>query len=111
MNPISVGIAGLGRSGWSIHAAGLSQLPEHYRVAAAMDFDAGRREEAATKFGCQTYDNFAALIADPAVELIVVATPNRFHAPNAIDALRAGKHVLCEKPFGTSSREAGEMIA
>jgi predicted dehydrogenase len=111
MSQITVGIAGLGRSGWAIHAAGLSQLPEQYKVAAAMDFDAGRRDEAAAKFGCKTYDNYAALVADPDVELIVVATPNRYHAPNAIEALRAGKHVLCEKPFGTSSCEAGEMIA
>lgn len=111
MTPVSVGIAGLGRSGWSIHAAGLSQLPEQYRVVAAMDFDAARRDEAAAKFGCKTYDNYATLVNDPGVELVVVATPNRFHAPNAIEALNAGKHVLCEKPFGTSSREAGDMIA
>jgi predicted dehydrogenase len=111
MKPISVGIAGLGRSGWSIHANALSDLTDTYKVVAAMDFSAERRDEAAAKFGCKTYETYAELINDPEVELVVVATPNRFHTSNAIEALRAGKHVLCEKPFGTNSSEAGEMIA
>jgi predicted dehydrogenase len=111
MKPISVGIAGLGRSGWGIHAAAAADLPELLNVVAAMDFDANRRQDAADKFDCATYDNFSALVADPEIELVVVATPNRFHAAHVLEALAAGKHVLCEKPFGTHSREAGEMIA
>jgi len=110
MKPIPVGIAGLGRSGWGIHANTLSSLPEHYQVVAVTDFDAARRDEAAAKFGCHTYESYAELVADPSVELLIVTTPNRFHAPHSIEALRAGKHVLCEKPFGINSREVDEMI-
>lgn len=109
--PIRVGIAGLGRSGWHIHANSLGQLPEQYQVVAAMDFDAGRRDEAAAKFGARTYDDYNALLADEEVELIAVATPNSAHKSNVVAALEAGKHVVCEKPFGTTSAEADEMIA
>jgi len=110
MTPIQVGIAGLGRSGWNMHAQTLSELPEQFQIVAAMDFDAARRDEAQAKFGAQTYDNYDALLADERVELVVVATPNSAHKSNVVAALQAGKHALCEKPFGTTSAEADEMI-
>ena len=53
---VKVGIAGLGRSGWNLHADTLSRMPEHYRVAAAMDVSAQRRTEAEAKFGCDTFE-------------------------------------------------------
>lgn len=111
MTPIQVGIAGLGRSGWNMHAHVLSQLPAQFRVVAAMDFSPERRDEAKAKFGAQTYDNYDALLNDENVELVVVATPNSAHKSNVVAALQAGKHALCEKPFGTTSAEADEMIA
>jgi predicted dehydrogenase len=76
-----------------------------------MDFDPGRRDEAAAKFGAKTYDDYNALLADENVELVVVATPNSAHKSNVVAALEAGKHAVCEKPFGTTSAEADEMIA
>lgn len=110
-NPIRVGIAGLGRSGWNIHAHTLKNLPEHYQVVAAMDFDAARRDEAAQTLGAATYDSYEALIADANVEVVVVATPNFLHKEHVISALEAGKHAICEKPFGASAADADEMIA
>ena len=109
MNPIKIGVAGLGRSGWNIHAKALHQLPE-FEVVAAMDFDAERRKEAETEMGARTYDNYDALIADADVEAVVVATPNFLHCEHIIGALDAGKHAICEKPFGTTSDEADAMI-
>ncbi|ESQ80509.1 oxidoreductase [Asticcacaulis sp. YBE204] len=55
--------------------------------------------------------DFDTLLADPAVELVVVATPNDLHAPQAIAALKAGKHVVIDKPFGTSIVEAESVVA
>ena len=109
MNPIKIGVAGLGRSGWNIHAKSLHQLPE-FEVVAAMDFDAERRKDAETTMGARTYDNYEALIGDADVEVIVVATPNFLHCEHIIGALDAGKHAICEKPFGTTSEEADQMI-
>lgn len=110
-NPVKVGIAGLGRSGWNIHANTVKQLPEHFQVVAAMDFAPERRDEAHNTFGARTYDSFDALIADKEVELVVVATPNFAHKEHVIAALNAGKHAVCEKPFGSTAAEADEMIA
>ena len=108
---VGIGIAGLGRSGWAIHARLLEGLPAHYRVAAVADPLAARRAEATERFGCAAYGEFAALLDDPRVEVVVVAAPSHLHAEYTIAALRAGKHVVCEKPMATSVAEAAEMAA
>ncbi len=108
--PIKVGIAGLGRSGWGIHANTLAGLPQQFQIVAAMDFSAERRDEAAAQFGATPYADYNALLADQNVEVIVVATPNSAHKDNVVAALQAGKHAVCEKPFGTTSSEADAMI-
>lgn len=105
-----MGIAGLGRSGWDIHARALEQMSDQFQIVAVMDLDGARRAEAADKFGCQTYDDFSLLASDPSVESIVVATPNFLHTAHTIEALQKGKHVVCEKPFGADSGEADAMI-
>ena len=57
------------------------------------------------------YGSYEALAADPEVEAVYVATPNNMHYENVRMCLEAGKHVLCEKPFTTSAREARELYA
>jgi len=108
---IRVGIAGLGRSGWDIHARLLEPLSDQYQVVAVVDADPDRRQEAIDRFDCQAYDDYSALLADPAVELVVVSLPNTLHADASIDALAAGKHVVCEKPMATSLADADRMVA
>ncbi len=108
---IRVGIAGLGRSGWSIHAHLIEKLPEQYQVVAALDADAARRREAADRFACHTYTTYDDLLADDDVELMVVALPSHLHADGSIAALDAGKHVVCEKPMATSLSDADRMVA
>ncbi len=107
---VQVGIAGLGRSGWNIHGAVLEELPGQYRVAAVADNDHDRLAEATGKFGCRTYSSYEDLLDDQGVELVVVATPNKLHAPHSIAAMKAGKHVVCEKPMATSVSEADSMM-
>jgi predicted dehydrogenase len=58
----------------------------------------------------KAYADYDAMLADPQVEAVIVATSDAFHVPAAIEALEAGKHVLCEKPIGTSVEE-GETLA
>lgn len=55
------------------------------------------------------YSAYDALLADPQVEIVYISTTHNFHCENAIAALRAGKHVVCEKPMGISSEEILEM--
>jgi scyllo-inositol 2-dehydrogenase (NADP+) len=109
-DPIRVGIAGLGRSGWNIHALSLAEHPA-YRVVAVADPVAERREEAAARFGCATYPTPEAMFEDPRVELVVVATPSHTHAPLAEAAVRAGKHVVVEKPMAQNVAELDRAIA
>ena len=109
-NVSGVGIVGLGRSGWDIHAHLLAQVTDRYKVTAACDLEEGRLQEARERFGCNTYGDHGDLLADPAVELVVVATPSYLHAPHSVAALKSGHHVLCEKPMATSVEEADEMI-
>jgi len=107
--PIQVGIIGLGRSGWSIHASTLGAHPE-YEVAAVADPLPERQAEARQRFGCAVYARPADLIADPAVEIVVVATPSHTHAPLTVAALDAGRHVVVEKPVAQSTAELDAMI-
>jgi predicted dehydrogenase len=66
----------------------------------------------ADEFGIEArHPSYESLVADPAVDVIYVATPHPSHRENAILALRAGKPVLVEKPFAMNAAEAGEIVA
>ncbi len=108
--PIGVGIAGLGRSGWGIHAKSISKLPDLYKVVAVFDQEPARLKEAAEEFSCRTYTEYEEFLSDPEMELVIVATPSHLHAPHTISALKAGHHVLCEKPMAVATEEADRMI-
>jgi predicted dehydrogenase len=56
------------------------------------------------------YDDYAALAEDPHVDVVYVATPQSRHADDTITMLRAGKHVLCEKPFALAATQAQRMV-
>ncbi len=108
--PIKVGIAGLGRSGWSIHAHLLEQVPDLYEVVAVVDGDAARRAEAESRFDSRAYAEFPALLQDSEVELVVIALPSFLHADLTVAALEAGRHVVCEKPMADSLPAAARMV-
>jgi len=109
--PVKVGIAGLGRSGWGIHAKAVGELSELFVLVAVCDPDVERQEEARERFGCRAYGEYQDLVADGEVELVVVATPSQLHAGDTIAALWAGKDVLVEKPMARDLAEVDEMIA
>ncbi len=76
--------------------------------------DRGRAIEFAKKHNAASaapaHDSLQALLADPELDAVIVATPDRLHADHTIAALRAGKHVLVEKPMATSAAEARSMV-
>lgn len=110
-NPICVGIIGQGRSGWDIHVKYLSKVPELFTIGAVADIIADRADQSAAEIGCRAYHDAESLIADPDIDLVIVATFNPDHARHAIMALNAGKHVLCEKPFGLTVADVDAMAA
>ncbi len=75
-----------------------------------------RTQESADAFGREfgigrKHGSYKALCADPAVDIVYVATPHPFHHANARTALEAGKHVLLEKPFTLNAAEAKDLVA
>lgn len=68
------------------------------------------RCEAAEKNGIHAYSSLKALLSDPAVDFVTIAVPNDMHKPLAIEAMKAGKHVISEKPVTLSSADLQEMF-
>jgi predicted dehydrogenase len=67
-------------------------------------------ERAAAKGIAPVYDSYDALLADDAVDVVHLTTPNNLHYPQVERALAAGKHVVCEKPLATTSAESRELL-
>lgn len=80
-------------------------------TVAACDLDSARMAQAAQDFpGIQTYTDIDEMLARSGVELVVIITPHNTHAPLALKALDAGKHVVLEKPMCITTDEATAMI-
>lgn len=56
------------------------------------------------------YDSYQDVYNDPDVDIVYIGTPHPFHCQNALDAIAAGKHVLCEKPIAMNRRDAEKMM-
>jgi len=106
--PLALGVAGLGRA-FTIMLPTLTRHPRVKLVAAA-DPRAEARARFEADFGYRACDSVEALCADRSVDAVYVATPHEHHAAHAIAALRAGKHVLVEKPMAITLDEARSMV-
>ena len=83
---------------------------EGERLVAVGSRDKGKAEAFAEKYGIKNaYGTYEELAADAEVDAVYIATPNNMHFDNTMLCLAAGKHVLCEKPFTTSAKQA-EML-
>jgi predicted dehydrogenase len=69
-----------------------------------------KQKTIANTLGLKWYDHLDNVLADPIIDAIFIATNNRSHAPIAVTALEAGKHVLVEKPLAVNSREAKKLV-
>jgi predicted dehydrogenase len=80
-------------------------------VVGALASSPRRSKQVADGWGVAAYQDLAEVLADERVKVVHICTPNATHAPFAEAALRAGKHVICEKPLGISLAEAERMVA
>lgn len=81
-------------------------------VTAVASSRSGAAAEFSSKYGLRSsYDSYEELLADPRIDIVYNALPPAAHAKLSIAALRAGKHVLCEKPFAFDASEALAMVA
>lgn len=107
-DPVRYGVLGLGRAGWNIHVHNLRNRPDAKIVAVADPMEE-RRQQATSELGAKAYKTLAQMLKDPNVEVVVVATPSFSHGPDSKKALKAGKHVVVEKPMAMSVAEAQSM--
>jgi predicted dehydrogenase len=110
MATLNVGIVGTGMIAHGAHAEAF-QAVKGVRVLAAADVDTKRLAAFAAKYGIpKTYTDYEKLAADPDLDIVSVAGPVFLHAPAAIAALQAGKHVLVEKPMALNAKQAQAMV-
>lgn len=104
---LQVGLIGYGLAGSVFHAPLLQHTPGLALHAIA----SSQRDRLRRAFtDVRIHEEPDSLLADPAIDAVVIATPNAQHAPLAIAALRAGKHVLVDKPFALSLAEAHAVL-
>lgn len=109
---VNIGIIGCGGIANGKHMPALKQVP-NVRMVAFCDLKIERAEKAAKEYGtpdAKVYTDYKELLKDENIEVVHVLTPNREHAQITIDALYAGKHVMCEKPMAKTAADAKRML-
>lgn len=105
---VNIGIIGCGGIAKGRHIPGYLANP-HANLITVYDPVPGRAVQAAKGTGAVPYDNLENMLRHPGLEAVSVCTPERYHRDIAIQALRAGMHVLCEKPMALNAVQAKEM--
>ena len=106
---VNIGIIGCGK------IAQVRHIPEYAanpgaQLAAYYDLNPARAAELAKKYGGKAYASVEELLADKKIDAVSVCTSNVTHAEITIAALKAGKHVLCEKPMATTLADCEAMV-
>lgn len=108
MTRIHAAVVGTGFIG-PVHVEGLRRAG--VRVAGVLGSSPDKSRQMAERFDVpRAYASFDELLADADVQAVHLATPNRLHFEQASRALRAGKHVMCEKPLAMNSTESAELV-
>lgn len=107
---VRVGVIGCGAIAEHAHLAGYSLIPDQVEIVALADPLQERLDAMAAKYNVSNlYRDYNELLARPDIDAVSICTPNYLHAPLAIAAARAGKHVLGEKPMALTLEEADQM--
>ena len=116
---IRIGFIGPGRRGFGAHVKSLVALQQQgvkVELAAVNDVYTVHRDRAIdyikkeTKLTPKVYNNYKELLADDSIDAVCIGTPDHWHAKQTLDALKAGKHVYCEKPMTHKIEEAEEVV-
>ena len=112
MEKLKIGIIGCGGIANGKHMSSIKQL-DNVEMVAFCDIIPERAEKAAKEYGtadAKVYTDYKELLKDESINNVRVLTQNNMHARISIDAMKAGKHVMCEKPMAMNYAEAKEMI-
>lgn len=108
MEKIGFGVIGCGFIGMT-HAEIIASMDDAC-LAAVTDYDKEKRERAVARWSCAAYKDYREMLADSKVQAVSVCLPSGMHSQATIEAARAGKHVICEKPIDISVERAEEMV-
>lgn len=106
---IKVGIIGCGSIATFRHLPELASNSDA-EIVAVCDIVKERAEKKGKEYGANIYTDYKELLAQPEIDAVCICATNVLHAQMTEDALRAGKHVLCEKPMATTAEDAYKMI-
>lgn len=112
MSKVKIGIIGCGGIANGKHLPSLSKVGDAEMVAFC-DLIPERAQKAAKQYGAEgakVYTDYKELLRDPEIQVVHVLTPNRAHSFITVDALEAGKDVMCEKPMAINYAEARKML-
>ena len=112
METIRIGIIGCGGIANGKHLPALKKV-EGVEMVYFCDIIRERAEQAAKAYGtpdAKVCTDYRELLSDKSIDVVHVLTPNRSHSFITVDALEAGKHVMCEKPMAINSEEAKKMV-
>ncbi len=105
------GFMGRTHSNAWLKAAKFFDLPLKPVMHTTFGMPSEKPEVFAERWGWQNFaDNWEQVVHDPAIDLVDVVSPNNMHAPMAIEAMKAGKAVACEKPLSATLKEARQMV-
>lgn len=109
---LKVGIIGCGGIANGKHMPSLKNI-ENVEMVAFCDIIKERAEKAAKEYGTEdakVYTDYKELLKDKSIDVVHVCTPNKSHSFITVDALEAGKHVMCEKPMAKTTEDARKMV-
>lgn len=104
-----IAIVGCGEAGYEMHLPALA-LMSGIQVVGACDNDTARRERAASKFSVPVFADVSEMLEKARPEVLIVATPPDFHTSICLEAIDAGCHIICEKPFVPTNAEGRTVV-
>ncbi|MFQ5471559.1 MAG: Gfo/Idh/MocA family oxidoreductase [Dehalococcoidia bacterium] len=107
---VGLGVIGAGPMG-ALHGRLVARTLDTARLVAVADLDQTLAAPLSEELGSKVYGDAGALLADPEVDAVIIATPPRTHCDLIKAAVAAGKHVFCEKPIGWELAEIDETLA
>ena len=109
---VRLGVIGTGGIANGAHLPGYSQIPDECEIYALCDIDAKALNTTGDKYSvARRFEDYNDLLKLDEIDAVSVCTPNYVHYSATMAALKAGKHVLCEKPIAMNAVEAAEMVA
>lgn len=107
---LNIGILGAANIAQRSILPALASLPDQFQIVGVASRSLGGAEQIAAQYDCTPYGNYASILQDESLDAVYIPLPNGLHYEWVMKALRAGKHVLCEKSLGCTQIEVAEMV-